>query len=266
MYVPDQRRMQNLAISDKLIISQLQGAGMDIFRLDRQEAAEARGIVIVIDVIRAFSVASYAFAGDARGIWMVREVEEAQRLRTREPEARLIGEVGGRLIPGFDLNNSPSLMARTDVRDRQLIQRTGAGTQGAVGASGASCILLCALTNARATAAYASKRAAETGECITLLPTFTRKAVPWTEDEICADYVQALITRQDNAAAIVAQGRQHLEEIGRLDNWKRGDADFPFEDIAAVFHVDCFPFAMVGQHETWQEISFVDAQRVDLLA
>jgi len=237
---------------------------MDILRLERPQAAEARGIVIVIDVIRAFSVAGYAFAGGARGIWMVREVEEARRLHEREPEALLIGEVGGRMIPGFDLNNSPSLMARADVRDRQLIQRTGAGTQGAVGASGASCILMCALTNARATATYAGKLAAETGDCITLLPTFTRKDVPWTEDEICADYIEALLTEQGNAAAIVDRGRQHLEEIGRLDNWKRGDGDFPFEDIAAVFSVDKFSFAIVGKHEEWEGISFVEARRVDV--
>jgi 2-phosphosulfolactate phosphatase len=237
---------------------------MEILHVERPHAAEARGIVIVIDVIRAFSVAGYAFAGGAQGIWMVREVEEARRLREREPEALLIGEVGGRMIPGFDFNNSPSLMARGNVRDRQLIQRTGAGTQGAVGASGASYILMCALTNARATAAYAGKLAAETGDCITLLPTFTRKDMPWTEDEICADYVEALITGQDNAAAIVDRGRQHLEEIGRLDNWKRGDEDFPFEDIAAVFDVDKFNFAMVGRHEEWQGISFVEARRVDV--
>jgi 2-phosphosulfolactate phosphatase len=235
---------------------------MDIFRLERPQAAEARGIVIVIDVIRAFSVASYAFAGGARGIWMVREVEEAQRLRLREPQALLIGEVGGRLIPGFDLNNSPSLMARSDVHNRQLIQRTGAGTQGAVSASGASCILMCALTNAKATATYARKLSVETGDCITLLPTFTRKNLPWTEDEICADYVEALITEQENAAAIVDRGRQHLEEIGRLDNWKKGDADFPFADIAAVFSVDKFNFVIAGQHQVWQGISFVDAQQV----
>lgn len=237
---------------------------MDIFRLTLGEAAEARGIVIVIDVVRAFSVASYAFAGGARGIWQVRTVDEAQLLRTREPEAWLIGEVGGRLIPGFHLNNSPSLMARTDVRDRQLIQRTGAGTQGAVGASGATCLLLSALTNASATAAYARKLAAETGECITLLPTFTRADVPWSEDEICADYIQALLTEQDNASDIPARGLQHLEAGGRFKNWKKEDTDFPFDDIAAIFTVDCFNFVMVGRHKEWQGVTFVDAQRVDM--
>ena len=45
---------------------------MQIRRVHRLEAAEARGVVIVIDVIRAFSVAAYAFAGGARAIWLVR--------------------------------------------------------------------------------------------------------------------------------------------------------------------------------------------------
>ncbi len=92
---------------------------------------EARGVVIVIDVIRAFTVAAYAFAGGAARLWLVSAVDEAFALREREPGALLAGEVGGRLIPGFDFNNSPSLMAATEVHGRLLIQRTGAGTQGA---------------------------------------------------------------------------------------------------------------------------------------
>jgi hypothetical protein len=39
---------------------------------NRDSAAQARGVV-VIDVIRAFSVAAYAFAGGARGLWLVRK-------------------------------------------------------------------------------------------------------------------------------------------------------------------------------------------------
>jgi len=81
---------------------------MQIKRVDLMAAAQARGVVIVIDVIRAFTVAGYAFEGGARGLWLVRQVEEALALREREPGALLAGEVDGRLIPGFDHNNSPS--------------------------------------------------------------------------------------------------------------------------------------------------------------
>lgn len=40
---------------------------------NRDSAAQARGVVVVIDVIHAFSVAAYAFAGGARGLWLVRK-------------------------------------------------------------------------------------------------------------------------------------------------------------------------------------------------
>ena len=141
---------------------------LEIYRVGRYEAAEARGVVIVIDVIRAFSVAAYALAGGAQALWLVRTVEEAFALRERNPEALLsgsspqqgrqeqkillAGEVGGRLIPGFDLNNSPALMMDSDVRGRILVQRTGAGTQGALAVANAAHILLSSLVNARATA------------------------------------------------------------------------------------------------------------------
>ncbi len=46
-----------------------------IRRVYRGQAEQAEGIVIVIDVIRAFTVAAYAFAGGASGLWLVRTVE-----------------------------------------------------------------------------------------------------------------------------------------------------------------------------------------------
>ena len=49
---------------------------------------------------------------------LVRTVEEAHALRSHIPHALLVGEVGGRLIPGFDFNNSSSLIAaQTVARD-----------------------------------------------------------------------------------------------------------------------------------------------------
>ena len=110
-------------------------SNLEIKRVYLPQASEAQGVVIVIDVIRAFSVAAYAFSRGVRRLWLVRSVEDAFALREREPGALLAGEVGGRLIPGFDFNNSPSLMATAGVDGRLVIQVTGAGTQGAVGAS-----------------------------------------------------------------------------------------------------------------------------------
>src|SRR5260221_7071985 len=123
-------------------------------RIERTEAADALGIVIVIDVIRAFSVAAYALAGGAQRLWLVRSIEEAFALRALEPNALLAGEIGKQSIPGFDFNNSPALIARTNVRQKLIIQRTSAGTQGAVDAVNAEQLLACALVNAQATVTF----------------------------------------------------------------------------------------------------------------
>ncbi|HEY7358550.1 MAG TPA: 2-phosphosulfolactate phosphatase [Ktedonobacterales bacterium] len=239
---------------------------MDIQRIHRMQAEQARGIVVVIDVIRAFSVAAYALAGGARGLWLVRAVEDALALRQHEPTALLAGEVGGRLIPGFDFNNSPAGMSRANVQGRLLIQRTGAGTQGAVGAVNASQLLLCSLVNARATAAYARRLAATTDGLITLMPTETvsTDGTQPIEDSLCADYLEALLTERADAPDVLADSIVRLRASGRLSIFKRGFPDFPFEDIAAFLAADRFDFAMVGVRQQWSDIAYIHAQRQDV--
>ena len=235
---------------------------IEIRRVNRLEAMDSRGVVIVIDVIRAFTVAAYAFARGADRLWLVRTVDEAFALREREPQALLAGEVGGRLIPGFDFNNSPSLMAATDVDGRLLIQRTGAGTQGAVNAVNASHILLCSLVNTQATALYALKLADTTGGIVTLLPTVSIDLTDELgEDNICADYVEALLGGHTNASTILYKNIARLEQAGRFDFLKFGDPDFPFDDIAAIIDIDRFDFVMVGTHKQWKGITYVEVEK-----
>lgn len=238
---------------------------MEIRRGNFLEASLASGVVIVIDVLRAFSVAAYAFAGGAQAIWLVHTVEEAQALRERAPEALLAGEVGGRLISGFDFNNSPALMAAADVRGRLLIQRTGAGTQGAVRAVNASHLLACSLINARATALYARQLAGAENAPITLLPTERVPGLERTEDVVCADYLEALLQERADALDLLNQDIEQLRAIGRFARFQEGDPDMPFEDVAAVLEIDRFPFAMVGTRQHWQVVEYIALRRVDVL-
>lgn len=60
-------------------------------------ARAASGVVVVIDVMRAFTTAAYAFGAGIGEIELVARVEEA----LAAPGFRM-GEVRGRLIPGFD--------------------------------------------------------------------------------------------------------------------------------------------------------------------
>src|SRR5512143_3395399 len=125
-------------------------------------AKRARGLTVVIDVFRAFSTAAYAFDRGASEVVLVGGVDEAFALRERWPGALIMGEVHGRRVPGFDLGNSTTAIARADIAGRRLIQRTSAGTQGVVAASGAESLLLGSLVCARALVRHIERLAPDT--------------------------------------------------------------------------------------------------------
>jgi 2-phosphosulfolactate phosphatase len=56
----------------------------------------ASGLVVVIDVLRAFSNAAYAFSMGAESIMLVSSVQDALALKAQMPAALVIGEVDGR--------------------------------------------------------------------------------------------------------------------------------------------------------------------------
>src|SRR3954451_19791884 len=99
-------------------------------------ATRATGIVAVIDVFRAFTTAAVALANGAAKIIMVGMVEEALALRQGRVGEICMGEVGGRAPDEFDYGNSPFEIVDADFTGKTIIQRTSAGTQGIVAASG----------------------------------------------------------------------------------------------------------------------------------
>src|SRR5215471_1266633 len=93
-------------------------------------AQAARGVAVIIDVFRAFSVEAYAFARGAARSFPVAEIEAARQLKLAHPEAILLGERHAKPLPGFDCGNSPTELERIDVASRTLIHTTNSGTQG----------------------------------------------------------------------------------------------------------------------------------------
>jgi phosphosulfolactate phosphohydrolase-like enzyme len=157
-------------------------------------------------------------------------------------------------------------MAKASLAGRLLIQRTGAGTQGAVNAAHSHHLLICSLVNAKATAQYARTLATETGEPVTLLPTGKPdEAFPLTEDDFCADYLEALISHRDDAPQVLADRITQLRTLGRFSEWQQGnEQDFPVEDIEKVLDANRFSFAMRGTRQEWDGIVYVEVERIDL--
>jgi 2-phosphosulfolactate phosphatase len=117
-------------------------------------ARAARGVVVVIDVFRAFSLACYAFANGARRIIPVADIEDARGLKQAHPEYVTLGERHARKLEGFDFGNSPTHIENEDFTGRTLVHTTHAGTQGLVNATQADVVLTGSLVNAAAVCRY----------------------------------------------------------------------------------------------------------------
>ena len=164
---------------------------MDI-RIDSLVAGAERavGVVVIIDVFRAFTTAAVALANGATKIIMVRDVEEALALRTAGVGQLCMGEVGGHAPPSFDFGNSPFEVSQADLLGRTIIQRTSAGTQGIVAAKRATRLYAGSLVTAEATA-RAILRQSPTE--ITLVAMGLDGARRSDEDELCAIHLRNLL-------------------------------------------------------------------------
>jgi 2-phosphosulfolactate phosphatase len=116
-------------------------------------AASARGLIVVIDVFRAFSLAVYAMAQGAARLLPLAGAQEARALKARYPHALLLGERHARPLPGFDGGNSPADLEALDLTGRTIIHTTHSGTQGLTAAPGDE-VITGALVNAAAIVRY----------------------------------------------------------------------------------------------------------------
>ncbi len=220
-----------------------------IFRSTTLEnCSTAKGNVVVIDVLRAFTTAAVAFSRGAAEIILVGSVEEAFEWRKRLPGSLIMGEVGGFPVRGFDLGNSPSQVAKQDLHGRTLIQRTSAGTQGVILSQNADILLACSFVCATATARYIRKMHGD-------LVTFVITGVPQgqepkntpagvgDEDAACAEYIQALLQGSSLGSDLYTQ--RVLASPSGKKFASSTHPDLPREDLEFCTAVDLFDFAML---------------------
>lgn len=172
----------------------------------------ATGLVVVIDVVRAFTTAAFAFAAGARRIILAGPVEQALALRERFPGALLMGELGGLLVPGFDLWNSPAQFDGLDLAGQTLIQRTSAGTQGVVRSSAAAHLLAASFVTAAPTVRAIQRLRPER---VTFVLTGLHPQYPHfgREDLACAEYMVELLSgRQPNPVDYIGWTATFLDD------------------------------------------------------
>lgn len=218
-------------------------------------AKQAKGLTVIIDVFRAFSLECYLFDRGADVIRPVGTVEEAEQLRKAMPGSLLVGERGGKMCEGFDFGNSPSTIPEEAVKGKTIIHTTSAGTQGVVNATNADEIIAGSLVNAKAIATYIQ---AKQPKKVSLVCMGNAGIRPAAEDELCALYIKSILEGaelpdiKERIAALQFRGGEHFFDKDRQDIYPEADFwlctqlnRFPF-----IIHIEKDKLGYIAKKET----------------
>ncbi len=213
---------------------------MDARFLGIGELADTPAVAVVVDVMRAFTVAAWAFARGAEKIVLAESLDEALSLKARHPDWVALKD--GPPAPGFDTVNSPALLRSVDLGGRTVVQKTTAGTVGALAVKEASLVLCAGFVVAEATARLLRTRGSES---VTFVVTGEDGRAD--EDLACAQYIARRTTEAGTDAAEFlrrAGASRAAAELAR--GVRRGSHP---DDVALCLELDRFPFAMVATPE-----------------
>jgi 2-phosphosulfolactate phosphatase len=151
-------------------------------------AKQAKGLTVVIDVFRAFSLACYLADKNPKDIIPVSDINLAYALKSKIQGAILIGERDERVPEGFDFGNSPTHIIDIDFSGKTIIHTTSAGTQGLVNATNADIRITGSFVNAPAIIRYIKFK---NPQGVSLVCMGYSMKHPTEEDTLCAEYIKA---------------------------------------------------------------------------
>jgi 2-phosphosulfolactate phosphatase len=209
------------------------------------EGAAADEVVVVVDVLRAFTTVPWLFERGAGRILAVDTPARALALRdalTAEGTAVVLaGEEGGRRLEGFDLGNSPTEIASSDLAGATVVHRTSAGTQGLLRCASSRWLFAASFVNAAAT--VAAVRATGTSR-VTFVITGASLGRDGDEDLACAELLAARLRGEEPAA------RPFLDRVPASDAGRGFGPDAPpwapASDLRAACELDRFDYPLVG--------------------
>lgn len=208
------------------------------------ECGEVRGTAVVVDVLRAYTTAAWAFHLGAERILLSADTDEALALKAALPGALALKD--SRPYDGFDLTNSPVQLQGHDLSGRTIVQRTTAGTVGAVAAKAAEQLYCASFVCAAATAAAIRESGLEEAYFVV-----TGEGGAADEDRACAEYIAALV---DDPAADAAPFLLRAEASNAAQLMARRVAEktpgVDPGDLAACLDANRFDFVMrAGEEE-----------------
>ena len=195
------------------------------------------------------TTAAFIFANGAETIIPVGTVEEALKLRRRNPGWLITGEVHGNKVLGFDFGNSPDEVSKVDFTGKTVIQRTSSGVQGILAASGAEEVLLGSFVMAEATVQQIMRW--DPG-VVSIVAMGWEGEIPAIEDELCAEYLESRLRDQHpDFPDMVRRIRATPSGAKFFDTTQ---SQFREGDFHAAVSLDKFPFALRVNRESTMRI------------
>ncbi|MFB7652520.1 MULTISPECIES: 2-phosphosulfolactate phosphatase [unclassified Streptomyces] len=209
------------------------------------ELTDVPRVAVVIDVMRAFTVAAWAFSRGVERIVLASTEREALELKESRPGWLALKD--GAPAAGFDAVNSPGLLRSADFAGRTLVQKTTAGTVGALAVADAPLVLCASFVVAGPTARFL--RSQEAGPVTFVVTGEDGRA---DEDLACAEYIGRCVDGGGidgggvDAAPYVHRARNSRAAAELAGGLRSG---FHPDDVGLCLEVDRFPFAMVARQE-----------------
>ncbi|MCX8171097.1 MAG: 2-phosphosulfolactate phosphatase [Candidatus Bathyarchaeota archaeon] len=216
---------------------------------DAFRAVKRGDLIIVIDVLRCTSTIVTALANGAKEIIPVKNLKEARRKHSENPNYLLAGERGGLKPSGFDLGNSPLEYTREKIFGRTIVLTTTSGTRTLENSKGAEWILVGSFLNLNAVTERALSIAIDEGIDICIVQSGTDGRFS-LEDFICAGaiingLIRSNVNLSDSARASYL-GFKHVENdlfanIMKSEHSKRLVKLGFIKDIEFSCRVNLFP-------------------------
>lgn len=222
-------------------------------------AKKAKGLTVIIDVFRAFTVEAYLSQNNAAKIIPVSSIDFSFEYKKNNPDTILCGEREGKIVDGFDYGNSPSQVENVDFTGKTIIHTTSAGTQGIANAVNADEIIGGSLVTAKAIAKYIKQKNPEN---VSLVGMGLAGVRPTDEDVLCAEYIKSLIEEKP-----ITDIAERIERIKHTDGAKFFDPKqqsvFPERDFHLSTQYGNFDFILRLKKDSPDGLPYME--RINLL-
>ena len=204
------------------------------------DAKQATGLAVIIDVFRAFTVEPYLINNGAKKLIPVGDMQIAYDYKKKDNNYILIGERNGIILPGFNYGNSPSQIENIDFSEKTIIHTTSCGTQGIVNAINAKEIITGSLVNAQAIVRYIFENKIDE---ISLVALSRPGEHPSDEDLLCAKYIKSLLENKT-----ISNLEEEIEKLKTTSGSKffnkLKQKDFPERDFYLCTEINKFNFVL----------------------